>query len=65
MHRKLFHKLDDEMYQKQVTSGTFARDGVIEAEEGADTPVLLCLLSPDDCVPVGLMWFKRQQLSYS
>nr|PNR62010.1 hypothetical protein PHYPA_000434 [Physcomitrium patens] len=51
MHRKLFHKLDDEMYQKQVTSGTFARDGVIEAEEGADTPVLLCLLSPDDCVP--------------
>jgi len=64
MHRQLFQTMDEESYQEQLASGKFERDGHVSVEKGADTPVWLCLLPPEDLTPSGLLWGNRAILEY-
>ncbi|KAG0562712.1 hypothetical protein KC19_9G166700 [Ceratodon purpureus] len=65
IHRKLMNMLDEEAYQKLVASGGFNHEELIGVEEGADTPVWLCLVPAGDQIPSGRLWFKREELSYT
>lgn len=64
MHRELMKHLDEETYQQHMASGKFEQDGAVRVEDGADTPVWLCLLPPGDHTPSGLLWSNRQEMSY-
>lgn len=64
MHREVFNNMDEETYQAHMASGKFEREGAIKVEDGADTPVWLCLLPPGDLTPSGLLWDRRQECSY-
>lgn len=64
MYTKLLLHLNEKTYQEQVASGRFGQDGVVGVEEGADTPVWLCLLPAGDQTPSGRFWSKRDEISY-
>ena len=61
MLTQLVRQLGEEGYQNGLASGKFGKDGVLSAEEGADTPVWLCLAP---ATPSGRFWYRRQQISY-
>ncbi|KAG0618540.1 hypothetical protein M758_4G072200 [Ceratodon purpureus] len=61
MHKKLKQCMDNETYIREVARGRFGSEELIDVEEGADTPIWLCLV-PD--IPSGLLWSKRQVMSY-
>lgn len=62
MHRKLMKNMDYGTYKQEVARGRFGGEELVGVEEGADTPVWLCLVPH---VPSGLLWSKRQVMSYS
>lgn len=62
MLRKFRESMDPETYRREVARGRFGNEELIGVEEGADTPVWLCLVPH---VPSGLFWSKRQVMSYA
>lgn len=63
MHNQVLQILGYEAYVDQVAKGRFGGEQLIGVEEGADTPVWLCLV-PHGHIPSGLLWAKRQVMSY-
>lgn len=63
MHRQLLQAMDYETFKEQVAKGRFGNEELISVEEGADTPVWLCLVPPG-LIPSGLLWARRQRMSY-
>lgn len=63
MHKQVLQLMDYETYLAQVASGRFGNEELISVEEGADTPVWLCLVAPGH-IPSGRLWAKRQVMSY-
>lgn len=63
MHRQILQCMDHDTYLDQVAKGRFGNEELITVEEGADTPVWLCLV-PAGHIPSGLLWARRQVMSY-